>query len=235
VIDKLEFTEGLTFLGLSLRQVYSPAEQGAFYEILRARTDAAEWKAFTRTAAAGQRWTAYLPTLPDLLSALQEFRGAPPLDGEAITAYERVLSAGRYTAEGTTWSFREVLERCGRASAEAFLEAGGHNAFASTWRESDRRERFVAAYVAAARSEPAARLLPCGPGEAKAITAGDPQLTRDEAVEVLGRLSGIHAAERDEEGGGLEGTRRLTQREWDARVEALRSQATEITTEKLEA
>jgi hypothetical protein len=156
-----------------------------------------------------------------MLDALREFRGSPPLDSEAIQAYERVLQAGEYTAEtGACWTFRRVLDHCGRAAAEAFLAAGGHHAFASSWRESERRERFLAAYRQFAREMPASRLLPAAPAERAQIAAAP--VTQDQAEAVVNRLAGMVMRKCSERG------RHLTDAEWESRKAELIRQARTI-------
>lgn len=196
MIDRATFTGGLAVIALQLNK---PAEQAlldAYHLAFRDETSPEEWGAFFPGAVKRFGWR-FLPTVPELLDALREFRGLPNLDAEAVAAYERVTAAGQYTPEGTTWSFRTVLQACGRAAAEAFLEAGGHNAFATTYREDQRRERFMAAYRAAARDDESARLLP--PPEARALLTGQTEAagppTKAEALEILERVSGIHSGE----------------------------------------
>jgi hypothetical protein len=193
VIDRLTFTGGLAIMALQLNK---PAEQAlldAYHLGLASETDSQEWGAFFPVAVKRFGWK-FLPTVPELLDALREFRGQPSLDAEAVAAYERVIEAGVYNAEGgTSWSFRSVLDGCGKAAAEAFLEAGGHNAFASTFRESDRRERFIAAYREVSRCDESARLLP--PGPVKALPPAEEPFRREEAAAILEKVSGLHSGE----------------------------------------
>lgn len=168
MVDLARFSVGLSVIAMQLNQPMGEAKIAAFHMALEDETDSQEWVAFCRVAARRFGWK-FLPSVPDLLDALREFRGEPALEPEAAKAYEAVIASGVYTAEGTTWSYREVEKRCGRAAAEAFLEAGGHHAFAGTWGEDRRRERFIAAYVPAARAQPAARLLAPVPEERKAL------------------------------------------------------------------
>ena len=193
------FAAGLTRLAASCRQEVDDLTLETYTEALCDQTTPEEWEAFTLTSIRVGRFT-WFPKVVELLDALREFRGLPSLDAEAVTAYERVLAAGSYTPEGgTSWEFRAVVAQCGRAAAEAFLEAGGHNAFASTFRESDRRERFVAAYVLVARQDETCRLLP--PQPLSGLIAGDlaselsAAFDRAAAAEVLERVSGIHSGE----------------------------------------
>lgn len=159
MIEKSAFAAGLGTLALQLRHPLAQAEIDAYHIALGPETDAREWLTFCRAAAVRFGWR-FLPSVPELVDALREHRGQPKLEAEATRAYEAVLAAGDYVPEeGRVWTYRGVLLRCGRAAAEAFLEAGGHHAFASTFRESDRRERFVAAYRAASRAVPEERLL----------------------------------------------------------------------------
>jgi hypothetical protein len=160
VIGRHEFGVGLAFIAAQVRHPVSELEVEAFYDALSEQTSAEEWRAFVRVAVARYAWR-FLPGVAELLDALREFRGEPSLDSEAIEAYERVLESAYWTPEGgSTWGWRTINTRCGRAAADAFLEAGGHHAFASSYHEHDRRVRFVRAYVQAARSEPSTRLLP---------------------------------------------------------------------------
>ena len=184
MIDAETFAAGLTRISLAVRQSIDAATFAVYHEALERETNPAEWEAFTLGLAPRLQW---FPKLAELLDALREFRGATPLEAEAVEAYERVLQAGAYTAEGgTSWTFRGVRETCGPAAAEAFLEAGGNGAFANTFRESDRRERFVAAYCQAAREEPEARLLPAAPTH-EALPAA-PLPTEAEAVRIVDRI-----------------------------------------------
>lgn len=194
----------------------------AYHLAMREETDAVEWQAFTAGAVKRFGWK-FLPTVPDLIDALHVFRGAEPVDREAVAAYDRVLEAGTYSAEGgTVWNYRTVAERCGRAAADAFLAAGGHHAFATTWDEAKRRERFLAAYQEAARSMPADRLLPAG-AEAKQLPPPAADLPPEQAREVLRKIIDLapespRVAERP----------RLSGNEWSERVRALREQAARI-------
>ncbi len=170
MISIVDFNEGLTRLATASRQTLGEATFEVYFEALGHETNADEWKAFTVRCVQTDRFE-WFPRVPDLREALREFRGAPRLLPEAVAAYERVLSSGEYNPEsGTTWSFRRVRDTCGRAAAEAFIEAGGHSAFATTWNESERREKFLEAYQLAARQDPTTRELPAAkPTEQKAI------------------------------------------------------------------
>lgn len=191
MIEAEPFALGLGRIALSLRQAYTPQEQLVYFEAIGPQTDAAEWERFTRAAVASSRWPKWLPNVAELLDALREFRGAPSLDAEAVAAYERVIGAGVYTPEGgTSWHFRAVREACGSAAAMAFLEAGGHHAFASSYRESDRRERFVRAYVAEVRERPQSRLLPAGADAMPTLEAVEPP-SQAEAAQAMRRIRAI--------------------------------------------
>lgn len=153
-----------------------------------------EWDAFTRHAVRAGRFGRWFPALIDVQDALREYRGARALPAEAEEAYERVMRTNTYTAEaGAVWSFREIRDRCGAACAEAFMAAGGHNAFATTWEESKRRARFIEAYAAAVRETPAAGLLPAGP-EQRQLAAGDPRISANEAATILDRVRALAGA-----------------------------------------
>lgn len=221
-----QFLRGLLRVSASCRQEVDDLTLEVYTEALCHQTAPEEWEAFTREAVATGRFT-WFPKVAELLDALREFRVAPSLDAEAVEAYDRVLGAGVYRPEGgTSWSFRAVAEQCGAAAAAAFLEAGGHNAFASTFRESDRRERFIAAYRSEARARPESRLLPSAP--IRGLLPGDlnasgRESTKAEALEILERLSGINAAEREP----FTKPPRLVEAS-DERLDVLRRQAQEI-------
>lgn len=185
MIARTDFTEGLTQIGIAVRQPADAATLAVYHDVLGSRTDAPEWRSFVAWALAGGRWR-WFPKLAEVQDALREFRGEKPLLVEATEAYERALASGSYTAEGgTSWTFRSVLERCGHAAAEAFLAAGGSAGFATTWDESKRRERFCEQYMEAVRESPDAKLLP--PGAAmKALPSGGP-FTAAEAKQFFAR------------------------------------------------
>jgi hypothetical protein len=168
VIDKLLFAEGLARVGIAVRQPADAATLRVYHDALADQTSADEWPAFCEWAVRSCAF-AWFPKVAEFLDALRRFRGERPVGAEATAAYERVLAAGTYTAEcGASWTYRGVLEACGKAAADAFLAAGGHLAFATTWDEGKRRERFVVAYAEALRAEPGSRLLPAA-SERKAL------------------------------------------------------------------
>lgn len=197
-----------------------------YTEALCYQTDTAEWAAFMRqTIDTGCLGSRFLPSVPDLLDALREFRGLPALGGEAAQAYDRVLEARTYSPEGgASWNYRSVKTACGPAAAEAFLEAGGHHAFATTWDESKRRERFIAAYTVAARAVPHGRLLPAGRVPIALPAAPDEPAGQLEAEEVLRQVEA-----RASEAGLVRPVSRpapMTEAEWQARrARALRALA----------
>lgn len=226
MIEKAEFAAGLGTLALQLRHPLAQAEIDAYHIALGTETDAREWLGFCRGAAVRFGWR-FLPSVPELVDALREHRGQPKLEVEATRAYEAVLAAGDYAPEeGRVWSYRGVLARCGRAAAEAFLEAGGHHAFASTFRESDRRERFIAAYRVASRAVPEERLLlgaPAAPALPPPADAQPP--SREEAATVIRRLQDLSGVEP----APPPGPRQVVASE--ARLELLRRQARELAME----
>ena len=163
-MTKAEFAEGLNRIGVAMRQPPDKATLSVYYDTIGSQVEGQEWLAFARWCVDTDRFHAWFPKVADLRAALREFRGAPPLAVEATRAYERVLESGTYTPHGgTSWNYRAVRERCGEAAAQAFLAAGGNSAFAITFGEEGRRERFVTAYCDAARANPGAALLPAGP------------------------------------------------------------------------
>lgn len=204
MIDDQSFYAGVGIIGLQLNQPVRKDVARAFWLAMRDETTAEEWQAFVAVAVKRFAWT-FLPPVPALLDALQAFRGATPLAAEATLAYERVLGAGIYGAEGTYWHFREIAARCGPAAAEAFLKAGGHTTFAASdgggYRDTERQKRFVAAYVAAARAEPAGRLLPAAPPQRflpvgqVSQERGFEQIGRGEAADLLAKIAGLNASE----------------------------------------
>ncbi len=227
-----DFVRGLGMVALKLNQPLADPTAIAYHEDFEQETDPPEWEAFTRVAARRFGWR-FLPSVPELLDALREFRGAPPIDQEAAQAYEAVIAAGVYAPEGgTTWSYRAVTERCGKAAADAFLAAGGHHAFASSWDEAKRRERFLAAYRTEARALPASRLIEGGK-EPKLIeaevtssaAAGEPALTAEQARAAMRKLDAMVPAAR------VPATPRLSTDEWEARKRALQEQGRTIAQE----
>lgn len=227
-----DFVAGLGMIALKLNQPLGDPKAIAYHEDFEDETDPMEWSAFTRIAVRRFGWK-FIPSVPELLDALREFRGAPPLDQEAAQRYEDVIAAGVYTAEGgTTWNYRTVLERCGKAAADAFLAAGGHHAFASSWDEAKRRERFLAAYRAEARALPASRLIEGGKEprliEAEVTSsaaAGEPALTAEQARAAMRKLDAMVPAAR------VPATLRLSTDEWEARKRALQEQGRAIAQE----
>lgn len=190
MIERLAFTGNLAKLALQLNR---PAEKqllDAYHEAMMDETEPEEWREFCRLGPKRFGWK-FLPSVPELVDALREFRGLPSLESEATEAYERVREASGYSPEsGSVWTFRGVLKDCGRAAAEAFLEAGGHHAFATTWDESKRRERFIGAYCQVARAEPDLRLLPNAPQKALTsgeVSPGEPNET--EVVQAMARIA----------------------------------------------
>ena len=172
MIDRATFTAGLGTIAIQLNKPAAEDTLNAYFAALEDETTPDEWVAFVKVAVKRWAWP-FLPTVPELLDALREFRGETPLEVEAAAAYDRVLNSSGYSPEGgATWTWRSIEAKCGRAAADAFLEAGGHHAFATTWDESKRRERFLAAYVQTARAQPALRLLP--PKEQPLLVAAEP-------------------------------------------------------------
>ena len=229
MVEVEAFTVGLTRIALACRETVDAPTFAVYHELVAPTVaDAGEWERFSR--ALGSRppragdGRARFPTVAELLDALEEFRGKPPLEAEAAIAYERVIAAASYTPEGgSSWTFSDVRERCGAAAARAFLEAGGHYGFATTWDESKRRARFVAAYVAEARERPAERLLPEG-GAPKALPAGEPPLSEHEASRFMRRVREMAGEPRDLLSPNGDGMVRAT----DERLALLRAQAQEI-------
>jgi hypothetical protein len=189
MVDRVTFSKGLSLIAEQIGHPATKERIDALYMGLADETDNQEWALFSAKAQARCRWTA-IPRVDQILDALSMFRGQRPVDVEAAEAYERVIASGIYRPEGgTTWNYRHLVETCGRAAAEAFFAAGGQHAFATSWDESRRRERFLAAYQLAARQEPGARLLPPGDAPKQLEPGADPQIT---AVEAKGFLEKLH-------------------------------------------
>jgi hypothetical protein len=189
-MTRREFAKGLTRVCVACNRALDDLVVEVYAEALGHQATAEEWDSFTREAVASGRFR-FFPTVAELVDALHEHQGARPLEVEAGEAYERVLAAGCYTPNGgTTWTYRGVLASCGRAAAEGFLAAGGNSAFVTAWDEPKRRAAFGRAYVATVRAEPAARLLPAGTGP-KALPSAEREPTREEARDILRRLSGM--------------------------------------------
>jgi hypothetical protein len=227
MIDAEQFSIGLSVVALAVRETVDAATFAVYHQLLAGETTAEEWPQFTqhmaRRAPRSADGRPRFPTAPEMLDALSEFRGHPALPAEAAEAYARVLAASNWTPEGgASWNFRDVRERCGAAAARAFLEAGGHHAFATAWDEPKRRERFLAAYQSEARERPSARLLPAGP--TRALPAGEPEmLSEAEAAALLERLrvATVAPAPRARLGDGMA-------RATDERLALLKAQAAEI-------
>lgn len=194
MIEATDFTEGLTRIGIATRQPADAATLAVYHDVIGPQTTVEEWLPFVQWALASGRWK-WFPRTAELQDALREFRGGRPLLVEASDAYERVLAAGTYTPEGgTSWNYRGILKACGDAAAEAFLAAGGNSAFATTWDEAKRRERFVQAYAEAVREEPASALLPPG-NEPKALPSGEAEPSREDATTVIRKLQDLAGVE----------------------------------------
>lgn len=228
MLDRKTCTKGLQMIADHVGHPMTKERFDAYYLALAEESDPMEWVEFTRVATKRTGWK-FIPSVPDLLDALRVFRGGPALaelQSEAAAAYERVIAASDYTAEGGAfWSYRGVAERCGKAAADAFLAAGGHHAFATTWDEAKRRERFIAAYQDAARTLPETRLLPAG-AEPKQLTgADDVRVSPNEAREAIRKITGMVPAPK------AETSTRLGADEWEARKRALQEQARVIAQE----
>jgi hypothetical protein len=194
VIGKTEFAVGLGRIAIAVRQTLDAETVDVYHEALCDETETAAWEEFTRWAVKAGRFE-WFPKLRELRSVYHEHLGGRPLLVECTEAYERVLEAGIYTAEGgTTWDYRSISEKCGHAAADAFLAAGGNAAFSNTFRESDRRERFTAAYAEAVRDEPHTRLLPART-DPKALPPAEEPPTREEAAAVVERLRDLAGVE----------------------------------------
>jgi len=208
-------------MALQLNQPASKELLDAYHLAMADETDPIEWQAFHLVAVKRFGWK-FLPAVPELLDALREFRGGPKLDVEAARAYERVLDhGGVYTPEGgTTWNYRTVQERCGKAAADAFLAAGGHHAFANAFKESDRREKFIASYVSDVRAAPAT-MLPAG--DAVKQIEGEPvaPLTAEDARQAIRKITGLVKVEAPE-------PKRLSDAERAERIRMLEEQAEEL-------
>ncbi len=188
--SELVIVKGLVRLAEATRAELSDSTLEVYVEALLPRTTPEEFEAFTLTVAPRLRW---FPKLVEILDALSEYRGEPSLEAEAVMAYERVIASSSYTPEGgASWNYRAVLEGCGKVAAEAFLAAGGHHAFATSWDEARRRERFVAEYLAGAREVPTGRLLPPREGQ-KLLASGEQQRGSDppkaEAATILAQIA----------------------------------------------
>lgn len=161
MIEMRDFAPGLTRLAVASRAAVDEATFEVYREALGVDLTADEWEEFTVNCVQYDRFPTWFPKVSEIRDALREWHGEPRLEAEAMAAYERVLEAGNYSPEGgTTWSYRGVREKCGQAAAEAFLAAGSHHAFATTFNESQRRKLFAQEYVLAARGNPEGRLLP---------------------------------------------------------------------------
>lgn len=192
------FTVGLTRIAIATGKDLGEATVSVYREAIAPKTKQREWTLFCQQVVSAGRWR-WFPTVREILDALAEYRGQPSLDAEAVAAYERVLRSGNYHPEGgTTWDVRTITQTCGGAAAEAFLSAGGHNAFATEYREDERRRKFVDAYQRAARAEPGHRLLPAPAPQRFLPAAGATDfepISRGDAADILAKLAGMNAGE----------------------------------------
>jgi hypothetical protein len=84
---------------------------------------------------------------------------------------------------GARWSYRQIAEEVGKAAAEAFIAAGGHEAFAATDPVGDqfRFKRFVEAFALAAEAEDKN-------GQLEAAGVKPRELDRGEAAAAMARI-----------------------------------------------
>jgi hypothetical protein len=227
VLDRTTCTRGLQLIADQIGQELTEQKFNAYYLGLANESDPREWAAFCCVAAKENRWR-FLPSVPELIDALRVYRGgasADELEDEAATAYARVTACAEYSPEvGAVWTYRAVAERCGKAAADAFVIAGGHEAFATNWESSKRREKFLNAYRRHARDVPASRLLPeCAAALAALPAAPDAPVTRTEAEEAIAKIRAIVGA--DKAGAPAIDRARMTANEREARLALLRAQA----------
>lgn len=163
MIERIDVAKGLTLMAAALRFEVDEPSMRAFSALLRDETTSEEWIAFCTHACRAGLWQRAMPTLPELLQAMREWRGEESIDSEALRAYERVLGCNTYVPDaGGVWSYRQVAAECGKAAAEAFAAAGGHGSFSVTYKADERRTRFLAAYRSARMASPEGKLLPAG-------------------------------------------------------------------------
>ena len=191
---ELLFEPGLARLVKAFRQEVDKVTLEVYTEALCYQVELDEWDVFTLACVRAGRFGKWFPKVDDILEALREFRGEPSaaeiereIKREAVQAYERVLESPLRAEDGSAhWNYRTVAERCGKAAADAFMAAGGHHAFATSWDEAKRRERFCAEYVAESKAAPDRRLPP--PGEDQKAIAGGNEPTRTEAGSFLDQI-----------------------------------------------
>lgn len=167
-----DFADGLELLGNAHRATLGPGHFEAYgLAILPHVSDAKEWRAFVVWALGRGRWR-YFPTAMEVVDALSEFRGQGDPTADAVAMYERVMGSGRYSPEtGVVWDVGQIRSELGLIAAEAFVAAGGHMAFASTYRSDDRRRRFIEVYAQRVREGRHAAALPAGQA-AKQLSGG---------------------------------------------------------------
>jgi hypothetical protein len=160
VCDIDSFSHGLIRLGVLARQSYSPEESALAYEMLGPRVSGPEWIRFVAGFCSSWRGR-FLPTIVELRAALDRYQGIPSVEEEAVEAWDRVVKSSYYSPDGGAyWDAGRIRRECGTAAAFAFRAIGGDAALRSSWRDEQKRERFIGIYVATVGLDPEARLLP---------------------------------------------------------------------------
>lgn len=148
MIEKGKFQAGMHALGAAFGREISADVLRVFDGVLSAKLDEDSWQRAVRRCLEAETFFPAPATL--LRYGLCDATPPTALAGHAYAAIVGAFEAGR------NLGYRDVMELHGRASAEAFMAAGGNRAFA--WCEPDsepfRRRDFIQAYVEQVEAEP---------------------------------------------------------------------------------
>lgn len=154
MIEVRQMAAGLAALGIAFGREVTPAVAEVYHGVIGARLDAEGWGRAVRRALECE---SYFPP-PAVLLRYGQAEGAPK--ARAMDVYERVV---RHYECGEQLGPREVGERYGTAAMEAFVAAGGTQAFA--WCEPAsvpfRAKAWCEAWLETVEQEPS-RALPEG-------------------------------------------------------------------------
>jgi hypothetical protein len=157
--DRAQFSKAMAALGENYRQEIADAQFALFWSLLSDMSV----EDFRRAVVMHMRSSRFFPTVAELRQQV-----TPHIDhvAAAVNAFEQVTKTSTHdTKTGPRYSIRRVVEAVGPVAAEAFVAAGGPNAFAYELGERDLpflRKRFIESYVAAAEAQSQGRPLAYG-------------------------------------------------------------------------